>query len=362
MIRSLPLTLVFTITLSTLVGCGGRQPAATPLVEPAPLTTAVTVAERVSSGQHTELAGTVAAARATAIASRVMALVTAVHVDLGDQVTAGQTLISIDPSAAQGQVSQARGALAQASAALTMAERNLQRFTTLAATNSASELEVDQAKMAFEQAKGAVEQARGGVAAAESVARESRVVAPFAGRIAARLVEVGDLAAPGRPLAMLESEAGRRLEVAVPETLLRAAGLAVRQELAVTLDAEPGATALRGRVVEISPGPDPAIHAYTVRVDLPGSNAATGAAGRVLLPSGQRDAILIPREALVESGGLTLVVVRDDTGRAQSRVVTTGRADADGRVEVLSGLEGGETLAVGLRTAPATGTPLEVLP
>ncbi len=56
------------------------------------------------------------------------------------------------------------------------------------------------------------------------------------------------------------------------------------------------------------------------------------------------------------------MVVRDEDGRAQSRVVTVGASGADGRVEVLSGLAGGETVALGLLTAPAAGARLEVRP
>lgn len=348
----------------TLVACGGSRSAA-PAAEPPAVSARVAVAERVTADRRTELAGTVAAEKSTAVSSRVMAMVTAVHVEMGDEVAAGQALVSIDPSAAEGQVAQARGALAQAEAALTLARRNHERFSALAASQSASELEVDLARMQFDQAQGAVEQAKGAVAAAQSVARESRVVAPFAGRVSARLVEVGDLAAPGRPLAMIESRSGRRLVVAVPETVAQAAALKPGDPLAVTLDAQPALGEVAGRVAEVSPGPDPVTHAYTVKIDLPlapDTQIAAGAAGRAFLPAGKQEAVRVPREALIESGGLTLVVVRDAEGRAQSRIVTLGDAGADGRVEVLSGLAGGETLALGLAVAPAAGTKLEVQP
>ncbi len=347
-----------------LAACGGSHSGA-PAAEPPAVSARVAVAERVTADRRTELAGTVAAEKSTAVSSRVMAMVTAVHVEMGDEVAAGQALVSIDPSAAEGQVAQARGALAQAEAALTLARRNHERFQALAATRSASELEVDLARMQFEQALGAVDQAKGAVAAAQSVARESRVVAPFAGRVSARLVEVGDLAAPGRPLAMIESRSGRRLVVSVPETVAQAAALEPGDPLMVTLDAQPALGEIAGRVAEVSPGPDPVTHAYTVKIDLPlapDTRIAAGAAGRAFLPIGQQEAVRVPREALIESGGLTLVVVRDAEGRAQSRVVTLGDAGADGRVEVLSGLAGGETLALGLAVAPAAGAMLEVQP
>jgi len=353
----IPATSALTLSLLLpLAACGGHD--ARPAAEPEPISAPLALAERVDAQRVTELAGTVAALKSTAVASRVMALVTAVHVELGDSVRAGQLLVSIDPTAAQGQVSQAQGGLAQAEAALTLAERNYERFQALAAKQAASELELDLARMQYEQARGAVQQARGAVAAASSVAKESKVVAPFAGRVSARLVEVGDLAAPGRPLVMLDSLEGRRLVVAVPESLVQIADLRAGGTLEVTLDAQPSLGRIPGRVAEISPGPDPLTHSYTAKIDLPDVAVASGAAGRAYLPVAQRSAVLVPREALVESGGLTLVVVRDDEGRAQSRVVTLGETHADGRVEILSGLSGGESVALGLAGAPAAGARL----
>jgi RND family efflux transporter MFP subunit len=363
--RSLSLLLTSTTAALALAACGGTPPESAAPSAPAPIAARVGTAERAAAAARTELAGTVAAEKSTAVSSRVMAMVTAVHVELGDEVRAGQALVSIDPAAAEGQVAQARGALAQAEAALVLARRNHERFTALAASSSASELEVDLARMQLEQAGGAVEQAKGALAAAQSVARESKVVAPFAGRVAARLVEIGDLAAPGRPLVTIESLAGRRLVVAVPESVAHATALATGAPVAVTLDARRDLGELVGHVAEVSPGPDPVTHAYTVKLDLPlaGDAAiAAGSAGRAYLPVGRRDTVLLPREALIESGGLTLVVVRDAEGRAASRVVTTGATSADGRVEILSGLAGGESVALGLAVAPAAGTPIEVLP
>ncbi len=353
------------VTLPFATACGGKHSGAAPEAAPPPITAAVAQAERVAASRRIELSGTVEAERSTSVSARVMASVTAVHVQLGDEVRTGQTLISIDPSAAEGQVAQARGALAQAKSALALARRNHERYVALAASQSASELELDLARTQFEQAQGAVQQARGAVAAASSVAGDSKVVAPFAGRVTARLVEVGDLAAPGRPLVTIESKTGRRLVVAVPETMAHAASLAPGSQLAVALDARADLGEIAGTVAEISPGPDAATHAYTVKIDLPGSQVgpiAAGAAGRAYLATGGGDAVLVPENALIDSGGLTLVVIRTPEGKGESRVVTVGDRSAGGQVEVLSGLSGGETVVLGLLHAPAAGTRIEVLP
>ncbi len=367
--RFAPLSILAFVLAAGSLACGHRTPPPPAVAPAAGIAARVAVAERLSATRRIEIAGTVEAERSASVSSRVMAAVSAIHVQLGDEVRAGQRLISIDPSAAEGQVAQARGALAQAEAALALAQRNFERYRALAEKQAASELELDLAKSQFAQAQGAVAQARGAVAAASSVARDSSVVAPFAGRVTARMVEVGDLAAPGRPLVTIESRNGRRLAIAVPETIARAATLAPGASLTVSLDARPDLGEIAGTIAEISPGPDPMTHSYTVKVDLPSVRVGeipAGAAGRAYVPAGGGEAVEVPKDALIESGGLTLVVVRTAEGKSESRVITVGDPAAgtsgSGRVEVLSGLSGGESVALGLPHAPAEGTPIEVRP
>ena len=186
-----------------------------------------------------EIRGVVEADSSIAVSPRVSAMVTDVRVTTGDRVRRGQTLIEIDPATASGQLAQATGALAQTEASLTLAKRNLERFEALAAESGASELELDMARTQHEQARGAVEQASGAVQAARSVASESTVSAPFAGLVIRRLVDVGDLTQAGRPLILLESEHGRRLSIAVPESIASRGRLAIGDSLRVALDSRP---------------------------------------------------------------------------------------------------------------------------
>ncbi len=210
-------------------------------------------------------------------------------------------------------------------------------------------------RMQYEQAKGAVQQGEGAVEAASSVARESRVTAPFAGRVSARLVEAGDLAAPGRPLVTVESATGRRLVVQVPAGTVAASGLSVGRKLAVRIDGV--AADVTGTVVEMSPGADPGSHTYTATLELSGAPVATGLTGHAFLDTAARPSVLVPESAVLTSGGVSLVAVKDDAGRARTRVVTTG-AVSGGKVEILSGLSGGETVLVGLAAPPADGAPV----
>jgi multidrug efflux pump subunit AcrA (membrane-fusion protein) len=106
--------------------------------------------------------------------------------------------------------------------------------------------------------------------------------------------------------------------------------------------------------VEMSPGADPASHSFTAKVDLGGALVPTGVSGRAALETGRRTAVVVPASSVLAQGGMTLVVVKDDQGKARTRAVTLGSRDGD-VVEVLSGLKGGEDVLVGLSAAPADG-------
>jgi len=147
-IRSTKRNVLFSLlaAATTLGACGESHPEA-PSVAPTQIRARLGQAELLEIPHQIEVQGTVEASQVAAISARVMAMVTAVHVNGGEEVRHGQLLLEIDPQASKGQLSQAQGALSQAQAALALAERNYERFKALAAERAASDLEVDMARM-----------------------------------------------------------------------------------------------------------------------------------------------------------------------------------------------------------------------
>jgi RND family efflux transporter MFP subunit len=339
------------------VGCGHEEPHTT-TASLEPLKVEITEVSLVSETKAIEVRGVVQPARQASVSSRVMGPVIALKVNAGSSVAKGQTLLEIQPEAADGQLAQARGALTQAQAALALAERNLQRYEALHAEKAASELELDMARMQFEQAIGAVEQANGAVKSASSVASESVVRAPFAGRVIETLVEVGDLAAPGRSLVRIESLEGQQIWLNVGERDV--ARVSLGDEIDVRLDARPDLGTLKGVVDEIVPSADPATHTLTIKAALGGVEVPSGFSGRATIAGDPIDRLVIPAQTVHRRGGLELVVVRSADGTARTRAVTTGSTLADGRIEVLSGVSAGEAVVVNAPGPVADGTPLEL--
>ncbi len=348
------LMVVIVILLAGACSDDRPEPAATALT---PLKTQLVPVEVINEQRPIEVYGIVRPSRQVAVSSRVMGPVLAVAARPGDVVRQGQKLLEIQGEASDGQLAQARGGLAQAAAGLVLAERNFQRFEALHDEGAASELELDMARAQLEQARGAVGQAEGAVQAATSVADEAVVVAPFAGRVVERMVEVGDLVAPGRPLVRIEALAGQQIWLTV-----RAADrvrIAKSQPLEVSFDARPGLGTVTGVVQEIVPAADSATHTFTVKVGLDDLAISSGLGGRAVIPGDEVERLVVPGHTVHRRGGLELVVLCGTDGLARTRAVKTGKDLGQGRIEILSGLQAGEQVALDAPGPVADGTPVQ---
>jgi len=353
------LTLLATVSAAALlVGCHGGEPERA-TAELQPVKSRTVAVERIHEAKPIEVYGLVQPARQAFVSSRVVGPVVAVAVDSGDRVKKDAVLVRIAPQTIDGQVSQAEGALAQAQAALALAEKNFQRYERLHANGAASDVELDMARMQHEQAQGAVKQAEGAVQSASSVAGDAEVRAPFDARVVNRMVEVGDLAAPGRPLVQVESLSGSKIWLTVREADIRR--VHVGQVLDIRFDNRADLGTVPGSVEEIVPSADPATHTFIVKAGLGSTEVLSGVSGRASLPGDGTDLLVVPAGTVFHRGGLELVVVRGEDGTARTRAVTTGRTLPDGRIEVLSGLDEGEPVVVDAPGPLADGTPVEVI-
>ena len=286
--------------------------------------------------------GTVAARRRAEIATRMMARVTSVTVNAGTAVRAGQALVRLgeeDVAAGQSRAVAARGA---ARAARDEAARQAARMDTLLGQDAVARVQRDQAHLALAQAESQLAMAEASLRDAATASSYATLSAPFAGVVASRMVDPGDLASPGVPLVVVEDDGPRDAVFAVPAELL--AGL--RPGPAIPVVGPDGRT-VAAPVRVIASAADPATRTVEVRVVVP-STWPTGVAVTALLPAGLHEGITVPADAIVRRGQLTGVhVVMDDTVvlrwvRLGRTIGVSGREPATMRVEVLSGLEPGD--------------------
>jgi multidrug efflux pump subunit AcrA (membrane-fusion protein) len=101
---------------------------------------------------------------------------------------------------------------------------------------------------------------------------------------------------------------------------------------------------LPGKVVEIVPAADAASRSFLVKIELPAqAHLRSGLFGRAYFPRGEREALAVPRSALVSRGQLQGVYVLDNARIATLRYITLGKPNGE-QIEVLSGLQPGERL------------------
>ena len=370
-------TSLLAASAAMIAGChGGESPVTTGIAQ--------TMQARVVESQQQQLpvtlrsTGTVHSRESAVISAQVMSRIQKVLVHEGDDVRAGQTLIVLDDAAQRAQVEQAQAGVKAAENAQAAAQTNaalaastLGRYKQLESQKSVSPQEMDEVSRRAEAAAANLEAVRAqtdAVRAQERGARNmlgyTRLVAPFAGVVTARMADPGTMAAPGAPLLQVDQAATLQLQATVDESVIGAIRKGMKVMVAIDGEAPTsGASAnSTGTVAEIVPAADPASHSFLVKIDLPSSSQTrTGMYGTAEFANGTRQAILIPRSAAVARGSLNCVYVLDVQGIAQLRYITLGAIQGN-LVEVLSGVSGGEKLVDMPSDRGLAGKRIEVQP
>jgi RND family efflux transporter MFP subunit len=224
----------------------------------------------------------------------------------------------------------------------------LARYKQLEAQKSVSPQEMDEVTRRAEAAraeadamKAQANAIRAQQAGAKAMLGYSRIVAPFAGIVTARMIDPGAMAAPGVPLLQVDSAGALELQTTVPESLI--AALHKSMKIAVSINSMNGMR-FDGTVAEIVPAADPASHSFLVKIAVPASSQLhAGIFTSAEIPTSTKQAILAPQSAIVQRGSLAFAYALDANHIAHLRYLTLGNASGD-KVEVLSGLSGGEKL------------------
>ena len=332
--RSIPVVL---LAASALVACGGEVAPPSHVAPAVPEGTPLTVVDTVIPS-IIEAPGTAAPITQSTVSTRLMGTVTAVEVQVGDRVRAGQVLARIDARDMEAKGSQVQAAIAAAEAARNEAALHAGRMRALLADSAAPRAQVDAAEAMLARAEAGVSAARAGRVEVDAIADYATVRSATAGVVTSRWVDPGAFAAPGAPLVTVQDQSRLR----VSATLAPAAAATLRRGQAVDVRIE-GVTA-RGTVEAVVPAVAGGL--YTIQVLVPNGNLSllSGGAATIQVPHGTRPAILIPERAVRREGDLTGVVARDGTTASTRWVrVTSGPT---GMLEVLGGLRSGDVILV----------------
>jgi membrane fusion protein, multidrug efflux system len=172
-----------------LAGCGKKEEAAAP---PPPAVTVAQPTKRMTTDWD-EFTGRFDAVQQVQVRARVTGFVTKVAFSDGAVVKTGDLLYEIDPRQYEAAAEQSQGQLDDAKGKVLLAQRELDRATTLIKTQAISENIVDQRAQALSAAQALVLQAEGALKQAQLNVEYTKVVAPIDGRVSRHLVSVGNL-------------------------------------------------------------------------------------------------------------------------------------------------------------------------
>lgn len=282
--------------------------------------------------------GDIAAWQEASIGSEANGLrLTEVLVNVGDVVTAGQTLARFSDETVQADLAQAKAALLEAQANLSEASSNAERARSLMNTGAISTQQINQLITAEQTARARVAAAEANVNAHKLRLKFTQLLAPDSGVISARSATVGAVVSNGTELFRMIRK-GRlewRAEVMASE-LSR-----IRAGTHVTLVAANG-TRLNGKVRMIGPTVNPQNRAALVYVDLLPAASGEAAAkpgmfarGEFTLGSG--NGVTLPQQSVVVRDGFSYVFQLKPDNRVAQVKVKTGRYLQD-QVEITEGI------------------------
>ncbi|MFK5914679.1 MAG: efflux RND transporter periplasmic adaptor subunit [Woeseiaceae bacterium] len=165
-----------------------------------------------------------------------------------------------------------------------------------------------------------------------------KIKSPTTGTIVARHKVVGDVASPRTAILTLNINKGFIFETFVTES--RIGKIKVNEKVNVYIDALN--TSIAGTVARVASSGDPLTRRYRVKIVLPEKNGLfPGMFGRSRFKTGSEKVLVIPKDALVERGGLKGSFVVDKENTLHFRWLRVGKSYQK-NIEVLAGLEAGE--------------------
>ena len=266
-----------------------------------------------------------------------------VVVDAGSWVRAGQVLAVVDRSVQAEQAAQLAAQIEAAKANAALAQSNYERAIALQGRGFVSKAEIDSKKAARDAANAQVRVAQATLAATRAQIGQLNVVAPAAGLILARNVEVGQIVGPSSG-ALFRLAEGGQMEMRAQLAQQDLAFVHVGMPASVTPVGSQASIA--GIVWQEAPVIDPQSRLGLVRISIPyTSDVKPGGFAEAKITAGATTAPVLPQSAVLSDDKGNYVYVVNGKNQVERRNVQIGTVNEAG-VTIVSGLSGNEAVVL----------------
>ena len=290
----------------------------------------VDTAERTFS-DSLQLVGVARGQRSVNIVSSTSELITRVLFRDGQSVRAGAPLVELQTREEDADIIEAQSRVDQA-------RREFARTRDLAERGIAPRVSAEQAEAALQAAEASLE-------AAEARRGDRMIRAPFPGVLGLTTVTPGTLVGPGTVITTLDDISTIRIDFPLPERYL--GRVQSGTPISATADAFPGSQ-FTGRIARVDTRIDEVTRSATARAEIPNPEGRIrpGMSMRVTVRQGQRQSLAVPESAIQYEGEGAFVyrIANGEKGQIAQRVEVEAGVVEGGYVEILSGLDEGETV------------------
>lgn len=325
------------LIFAAIIFVKAKQP---PFSEPAyqgfpPVAITSAVASAQTWDRTTRATGSVRASKGVLVSAEVPGTIREIHFESGQEVEMGDLLIVLDDSTEQAQ-------LKAAQASYNLASLNLKRSQELYDSRTISQSEFDRSEATAAEAQAQLSQIQAAI-------DKKRILAPFAGTLGIRLVDVGEYLNAGAGIVSLQQLDPIYVDFSLPQIQISTAKPGY--QLQVSVDAFPE-TRFAGEIEAINPNLDVATRTVRVRGTIANENGELrpGMFGTVeIIQPEPLEVVAIPSTSVYpQAYGNSIFVIVDapeGSGKVvEQRFVTLGTTKGD-FVQIVKGLEPGEEVA-----------------
>jgi RND family efflux transporter MFP subunit len=320
--------------------------------------------KQAAGGGDTLLPGTLRGYVESPIYARATGYLLHWYADIGARVKQGQLLADLDTPEIDQELKQAVAQRDQSASSLVLAKSSFARWQQLRQRDAVSQQELDERQSTYDQDVANLAAANANVQRLTQLESFKRIVAPFAGVVTQRNVDVGDLIDAGsgasRALFALAQSDPLRVYVQLPQAY--AQNVKQGQDVIVTQAELPGQQ-FHGSIANISGAIDVPTRSLQIEVRLPNpdSKLRPGAYVQVALPATVRAHLVVPGNTLLFRSEGPRVAVVDQDGNVNLRKIVIAQ-DLGPSLEIESGIEATDKIIINPSDSIADGDHVLVAP